>query len=93
MLGLDAASGAERWRHEPEDGRFGGIAVEGGRVWLVLENGWVLALDAHTGLPIARFSALELNLAGAGAWHRPARIGDTIIVPLGLVTLGLEAPR
>lgn len=93
VVALDAASGAERWRHEPAVDRFGGITVDGGRVWLVLSNGRILALDVESGLQTARFSALDLNLAGAGTPVRPATIGGTVIVSMGTMILGLEDPR
>ena len=61
-FGLDATTGARRWRYAPSTPRLASITVGGGRVWLVLENGEVLALDAASGKVAARFGD-----------HKPAR--------------------
>lgn len=93
VIALDAASGSELWRYDPSPRRAGGITVDGGRVWLLLENGRMLALDAETGRLAARFSALDLSLDPSGLTQRPSIVGGAVVVPAGLWLLGFDRPE
>lgn len=93
VIALDAATGAERWRHTPEAPRLGAVTVHGGRVYLALQNGQVVALDAATGRPAARFSDLELDLSGFSYAQRPVVHGGRVLVPTGTALLALDVPR
>lgn len=90
VVALDTATGAERWRYDLAAPRLGALTLAEGRVWLVLQNGHVLALDAESGQLVARFSDLEVNLSAASSIQRPALIGDTIIVPAGTMLFGFK---
>ncbi|HYN90177.1 MAG TPA: PQQ-binding-like beta-propeller repeat protein, partial [Ardenticatenaceae bacterium] len=93
IVGLAAGDGSQRWHDAPNPARLGAVTVAEGRVWHVLENGHVLALDAATGEVVAGFSELELNLSGVGIAQRPVVIGETLLVPMGLTLLGFELPE
>ena len=90
VVGLDATTGAERWVYSPPAQQLGTVTVDQGRVWLVLENSRVLALDAKTGKLAAQFSDLELNLNGVGLAQRPLVMGNRVVVPIGAALLGLK---
>jgi hypothetical protein len=90
---LDAETGTERWRFNPPIGRLGGVTVERGQVWLMLENARLYGLDLRSGRPTARLTELEMNLNGQGLTQRPSFVGDRLIFPAGLTLLGLELPR
>ena len=93
IIVLDAATGAERWRFEPPAARLGGITVDHGRVWFMLENARLYGLDLKTGRPVARLTELELSLNGMGLTQRPSFVGDRILYAAGLILLGLELPE
>ena len=93
VIGLDAATGAERWRYQPPALRLGSLAVLDGLVWMVLENGFVVALDAQQGEPVARLTSLDQPLAGQGLTQRPARVGDRMLFALGRWLLAVELPE
>ena len=81
-----------RQKLAPATRRLAGVTVAEGRVWLVLENGEVLALDAVSGKVAGRFGDLQLNLNGVGLAQRPAPIGGRIIIPIGGALLGINPP-
>jgi outer membrane protein assembly factor BamB len=89
IIALDAATGTERWRHAPAVRRFGGITVDDAQVWLTQENGRVIVLDVESGVPVKRYNTLDASLPGR-ARPRPARVGDSIIIPMDHVLLGFE---
>jgi hypothetical protein len=91
-IGLDAETGAERWRLLPPRPRLGSLTVSDGLVWLVLENGFVVALDAERGELVARLTSLDQPLAGQGLSQRPARIGERMVFALGRWLLAVELP-
>lgn len=88
VLALDAGTGEERWHYTPDHPRLGTATVDAGRVWLVLQNGHLLALDAATGEVVAGFTELDMDLSSASRLQRPVRIGDTLVTPLGVMLLG-----
>ena len=90
VIALDAASGAQRWTYQPAQPRFGNVNLLNGRVWLALQNGELLALDAMTGKPAARFSNVALSLTGYSFAQRPVQIGNRVIAVLGVRIVGLE---
>jgi outer membrane protein assembly factor BamB len=92
VLGLEAASGRERWRYRPPSPRLGSVTVADGRVWLVLENAQVVGLDAATGRPAARFRDLNVNLNGQGINQRPAIVNGRLVVAIGRMLLGFPLP-
>ncbi|MCC6175854.1 MAG: PQQ-binding-like beta-propeller repeat protein [Chloroflexi bacterium] len=91
VVALDAATGAERWHFHPPVSRLGGVTVSDGRVWLMLENARLYALDLDSGQPVARFADLQLNLNSQGLSQRPLLLGPRLIFPAGLAVLGLDA--
>ena len=94
VLGLDMATGAERWRYLPAPvPRFGNLTVTTGRVWLALEEGQVLVLDAGTGREVASYNDVLQNLNEYSFAQRPALVGGRLIAPQSLVLLGFELPE
>jgi len=93
VVGLDAATGAERWRFGSTVARLGGLTVDRGRVWFMLESARFFVLDARTGLPLARFADIELSLNGSGLNQRPLVVGRNVVIPASLVMLGFDVPE
>lgn len=91
VIGLTAATGAERWRHKPPKPRHA-ITVAEGRVWFAQNNSRVVALDAADGRVAAQLS-LDLEIGNIKMFApRPLVLGERVIVPLGMALLGLEKP-
>jgi outer membrane protein assembly factor BamB len=94
VVALDASDGHVRWQHKDAQLRFGNIAVidglRGAQVWLALQNGDVLALDATTGNLAARSHNVAVNLSSYNFSQHPLLIGDRLVVVLGLKVIGLE---
>jgi hypothetical protein len=65
------------------------VSVINGRAWLALQNGQLLALDATTGKPAARFSNVALSLADYSFGQHPVQIGNRLIAVLGLRVIGV----
>lgn len=94
IIGLDMATGAERWRYLPAPvPRFGNLTVAAGRVWLALEEGQVLALDAGTGQEVASYNDVLQNLNEYSFAQRPVLVGGRLIAPQSLMLLGFELPE
>lgn len=92
VASLTAADGAPRWTFEPPAARLGTLDVQDGRVWMMLQDGRVVAVDVETGKLAAQFSDLDLSLT-SGVTQHPLVIDGTVIVPYGTLLLGLrEAP-
>lgn len=92
VAALAAQDGALRWTFEPPAPRLGTVNVQDGRVWMILQDGRVIAVDAATGKPAAQFSDLDMSLT-EGVTQHPVVINGTVIVPYGTVLLGLrQAP-
>jgi hypothetical protein len=68
------------------------VPVEGGRVWISLQNGEVLALDAASGKTAARSNDYSLNLNSSSRAQRPAFIGGKLVLGVGTYVLGFEPP-
>lgn len=92
VLALDADSGVERWRHHPPAPRFGGILAEGGRVWVVSDNGHVEVLGAGDGSPVARYADVELPLKPFNYLQRPAAVQGHAVIPMGMYVSAFPAP-
>jgi outer membrane protein assembly factor BamB len=98
LLGLDPASGAIRWQYTPPGHRFGAVTAAGDRLWILLQDGRLLLLDAATGNLQAISPALELNLSSASYLQRPLVVsapasGSHIIIPTGIGILGFHQTR
>lgn len=85
---LNAADGALRWNLKPPAPRLGTLSVQDGRVWMMLQDGRVMAVDAETGEPTAQFSDVDVNMSGVT--QHPIVVGGTVIVPYGTVLMGLR---
>jgi quinohemoprotein ethanol dehydrogenase len=96
VYAVDAASGAERWRYDPEvDGQWGryaccdavnrGVAVWQGRVYVGSLDGFLHAIDATTGRRIYKVDTLPAR----GPKHpytitgAPVIAGDAIVIGSG----------
>lgn len=86
---VDAQTGAPRWTYTPPTKRLGTLSVQGTRVWFLLQNGRVQALDVATGALVAQFSDLAINLTGGSAQH-PLEMGNILLVPYETHLLGLK---
>ncbi|MEW6635903.1 MAG: PQQ-binding-like beta-propeller repeat protein [Actinomycetota bacterium] len=93
VISLDAETGGELWRYEPHFPRLGNITVKGGRVWLALQNGEVLVLDAQSGKLAARSNDYSLNLSASSLSQRPVLVGGRLVLGVGSYALGFEPPR
>lgn len=91
VVGVDAATGALRWRFAPAGGRLGGVTVAGGRVVVVHLDGAVTLLDSR-GRAVGRFSDVELNLEAYSGFQRPAVVGGVIVAPIGVALLAVREP-
>jgi outer membrane protein assembly factor BamB len=92
VIGIAAADGAELWRHKPGRPRFGGITVAAGHVWFTQNDGRVVALEAKSGRVAARL-ALDRDISNIHAFApRPLVLGGRVIVPLGMLLLGVAVP-
>jgi hypothetical protein len=67
--------------------------VEGKKVWFVLHDGEVFALDAESGENVARSNDYSLNLYGTSLDQRPAFVGGTLVLGVGTYVLGFEPPE
>ncbi|MGO9632631.1 MAG: PQQ-dependent dehydrogenase, methanol/ethanol family [Steroidobacteraceae bacterium] len=93
VYSMDAATGKERWRYDPEaDGQWGryaccdavnrGLAASGGTVYVGALDGYLHAIDAHTGARrwkvdtlISRGRRLPYTLTGA-----PVIAGELVVI-------------
>lgn len=92
VIALDGGTGEELWRYEPPFPRLGNITVEGGRVWIALQNGEILGLDAEGGEVVARSNDYSLSLNSSSLAQRPAFIGGKLVLGVGTYVLGFEPP-
>jgi outer membrane protein assembly factor BamB len=93
IVGLDAETGEEVWRYTPPAPRLGNVTVEGGEVWFALQNGELLALDAASGVTVARSNDYSLNLSGTSISQRPVFVDGTLVLGVGTYVLGFEPPE
>ncbi len=91
LIALDATTGAERWRYRADAPRLANLLVADGVAWQMLTNGHLVAVDATTGEEVARATELELDLSSAAYQQRPALIGSSLIVPVGISLFGYES--
>jgi glucose dehydrogenase len=93
IMGLDATTGAERWRHQPGTPRRGAITVANGRVWLMQQNLEVVGLDAGKGHVVARF-ALDIDLSSISSFApRVLVMGNRLLAPFAMMLLGLDLTK
>lgn len=92
IAALNAVDGTLRWTFEPPAPRLGNLYIEEDRVWMILQDGRVIAVDSNTGALAAQFSDLDLSLTG-GVTQHPLMMDDTVLVPYRTLLLGLrQAP-
>jgi outer membrane protein assembly factor BamB len=98
IIGVDSQTGAVLWHYQPPTPRFGAItlastgASHASVVWMILQNGHVLALDAENGHLAARFADFELALTTlSSVAQRPyvTADGTRVIVAMDTKLLGL----
>ncbi len=91
VVALDAATGRERWRHDPAVPKFWGrhaccdvvnrgVALYGGRVFVGTLDGRLVALDAKTGAPVWQTLTIDPS--------KPYTITGAPRVAKGLVFIG-----
>ena len=100
VFALDAKTGRELWRHDPQVARWKarhaccgvvnrGVAVHDGRVYVGTIDGRLLALDAATGEPIWSVQTAPLGqpytITGA-----PRVVGDLVVIGNGGAELGVR---
>lgn len=100
VYALDAVTGRELWRYDPEiAGRIGfnaccdvisrGVAVSNGRVFLGALDGRLIALDAHTGKPVWSVQTTDpakpYTISGA-----PRIVGDKVVIGNGGAEYGVR---
>ncbi len=82
LVGLDVADGSLRWQYHPPLSRLGSVALINGRIWVPLQDGRVVLLDAHTGEKIATLGDAGGNLNSNSYAQRPAAVDGSVLVPL-----------
>jgi outer membrane protein assembly factor BamB len=93
IAGFDPKTGKELWRHEvPEDSHYplrSGPVVTGGKVYVTVERGEILALDAKSGGVIDR-----TVIAGLKSIHASVAISRGMLIAAGSngTTVGLKLP-
>jgi outer membrane protein assembly factor BamB len=92
VIGLEAATGRERWRYRPTAPRLGSVSVIDGRAWLVLEDAQIIGLDVQTGRPALFFRDLNVSLNGQGINQRPNLVAGKLLVAVGRMLLGFPLP-
>ena len=91
IIGLDAQSGAERWRYQPNIPRWGGVTVTDDRVWFILANAQLVALASTDGSIRARSADLGLSLSSSTPFaQRPLVVARRIIMPTALALLAFN---
>lgn len=88
VLGLDRRTGAVVWDAALPAARFGALTVDGGRAYMALTDGQVVALDTSNGEIVARGGDREGGLEAYGFAQRPLLIGDRLIVSFGSALRG-----
>ena len=89
VRGYRTDTGAQAWSYEPPANRFGGnTLVFDNEIWMTLSNAQVVVLDATTGEVLTSFTDLDLELNAFSYGQRPARIGDHVVVTLGVGMVG-----
>jgi outer membrane protein assembly factor BamB len=97
VMGLDAATGARRWRTELQRSASA-LAGLGSRVHLLADDGELLAFEASTGLAVWRTawgSALGLRPGGPARLGLAAAPGERLLLagPGAVVALGSDGSR
>jgi outer membrane protein assembly factor BamB len=103
--GLDAATGALRWRYEldagPHDFAWASPLVAGGRVWIGVSSegeppgrGEVRLLDLQSGALIASLAIVPDGERGGDIWNSPALSSDSkaLVVATGNDFGGFDGP-
>ncbi len=85
-----AADGALLWEQHFMAPPVGGITVAGGRVYVLLDNGDLVLLDAATGVEVARARSEQSNLSELILTQRPIVQGDRVVTAIGLSILGFQ---
>ena len=92
VIGLDAATGRERWRYRPTAPRLSSLSVIDGHVWLVLEDARIVGLDVQTGRPALLFRDLNVSLNGQGINQRPNVVAGHLVAAIGRMLLAFPLP-
>ncbi|SLK10158.1 quinohemoprotein ethanol dehydrogenase [Novosphingobium mathurense] len=101
VYALDAKSGKELWRYDPQvDGTFArrtccgvvnrGVAVESGKVYIATLDGYLAALDAKDGKPLWKVDTItdrKMSYAITGA---PRVAGDVVVIGNGGAEMGVR---
>ncbi|HET9515515.1 MAG TPA: PQQ-dependent dehydrogenase, methanol/ethanol family [Gemmatimonadales bacterium] len=91
VLALDAATGQQRWRYDPEvDGQYArhaccdvvnrGLAVWQGRVYVATLDGYLVALDAGTGQEIWRVDTFIDRTTRSYTITGPPQVANEVVV-------------
>jgi quinohemoprotein ethanol dehydrogenase len=91
VYAVDARTGQERWRYDPEvDGSYGrrqccgvvnrGVAVWRGRVYVGTLDGWLVALDAATGREVWKVDTFEDRETRFYTITSPPQVAGNVVV-------------
>ena len=101
VYALDAKTGQEKWRYDPEvAGEFGrhtccdvvsrGVAVEDGRVYVATLDGYLIALDSKTGKPLWKSDTVTDRTRSYAITGAPRIAGNTIVIGNGGGEMGVR---
>jgi outer membrane protein assembly factor BamB len=85
-----ATDGAFVWEQHFLDKPVGGITVADGRVYVLLDNGDLVLLDAATGAELARARSEQGNLSEYVFAQRPIVQGDRVVTTIALSMMGFQ---
>lgn len=101
VYALDAKTGAERWRYDPQaDGQFArrtccdavnrGVAVADGQVFVATLDGYLVSLDAKTGKPAWKVDTIVDRTRSYAITGAPRVAGKTVVIGNGGAEMGVR---
>jgi outer membrane protein assembly factor BamB len=82
IVALDINDGAQRWRYRPPVSRLGTVSLIGDRLWVPLQDGRTVLLDAASGEKLLTLGDAGANLNSYSYAQRPAAVDGWVLVPM-----------
>ena len=93
ILALDNMTGNELWHYTPDEPRLGNPSIHQGVVWVILENGQVVAINLSNGLEIARLGLTQSDLESYSFTQSISISGEFALAPAGWSLLEIKIPE